>query len=116
MGDAQGSPMFFVPYCLIFMLLVFLILMNFFLAIVVDGFMTAKAAVKDNEGELSFPVDFVLAIARLVNTCRGCSPSPRALSQYALFQLEEKLALSQKSEIESRVLGEPRKPNAVTAE
>jgi hypothetical protein len=113
--DRASNPLF-VPYCLLFMVLVFLILMNFFLAIVVDGFMTVKATIKDDEGESNFPFDFVLAIARLVNTWRGHFPSPRALRHYALFQLDEKLEIGQKSEIEVHVLGNEKAANAVTAE
>jgi len=113
--DTQESP-WVVPYCMLFMVLVFLTLMNFFLAIVVDGFMVVKASIKDDEAESNFPLDFVLSIVRLIDTWRGFSPHPKALRFYTFLELEEKLSISQKSEIEIQVLGESRVANAVTAE
>merc|ERR1712194_229443 len=79
MADEDDPGPLFLIYCFTFILLVFFILLNFFLAIVIDGFMIAKAAVKDNESETNFFFDLVLVTIRFVNPRRGLYPSARAL-------------------------------------
>jgi len=115
LGDQDDPDPLFYVYAVTFVVLVAFVLLNFFLAIVVDGFMIAKASVKVNEAENTFAFDLMLVTVRLINIWRGIYPSARALRRYMQDGLEEKLALASKSEIQLQVLGESRAANAVTA-
>jgi len=116
LANEDDPGLLFMIYAITFVVLVFMILLNFFLAIVVDGFVTVKNFVKEDESDNNFGIDLVLVTMRLINTWRGVYPNARALRQYMQDKLEEKLSISIKSEIQLQVLGESRAANAVTAD
>jgi hypothetical protein len=108
-------------YLLIFTFLVFFVLLNFFLAIVVEAFSANKAELKKNRSENPFFVDIIEVFWGLVISLWKKYPPPNIMRKYIQQDLEQKLMIGQAGvhprdiDFATYVKMEPVQPNAVTA-
>jgi len=99
-----------------FTFIVYFILLNFFLAIVVDAYSNLKHVVKDKEADNSLHKDiWELAKGRLIGL-REQYPHPAKISAYLQRDLFNRLRKGDKSDIEIYLKGEVQMPNAITAD